>query len=316
MKILITGSGGFVGEYLIQELLMRNHEVYGTVKSSVPKPLFPVYDLNILDDFAVESVIKTTRPDVLIHLAAQSMVLKSWENPKDTLLVNTIGTSNLLSAIIKYSPGTKIISIGSSEEYGITAKNGIELNEEMPCVPQNPYALSKYSAGLLTLQLAKKNHLKAIHVRAFNHFGPGQREGFVVSDFASQIAKIEKNNFRPYLSVGDLSAVRDFTDVRDVAKAYVLLVEKDVENGIYNVCSNKPVAVQEILNELIHLSNVTIDVNVDEAKFRPAEVPFFVGNNTKLMVSTGWKPERSLKESLKETLESWRQRVIGGEYEA
>lgn len=314
MRILVTGFDGFVGNYLTNELLGRNHDIFGTSRYPVLKSDFPVFEADILDEDKINDVMKKIKPETVIHLAAQSMIPRSWEDPKETYLVNTIGTTNLIRSISRFSPDTKLINIGSSEEYGITAKQGIGLREEMPCSPQNPYALSKYSAGILAMQLAQRNNLRIVHVRAFNHFGPGQKKGFVISDFASQVSKIEISNSQ-LIYVGNLDVVRDFTDVRDVVKAYALLSEKNVENGIYNVCSSKSTSVKDILNELVGLSNANISVEIDQAKFRPAEVPFFVGDNSKLTAATGWKPELSLSESLEDTLNYWRNRLIEGDQE-
>jgi len=246
------------------------------------------------------------QPEGIIHLAAQSMVNVSWQNPKETVLVNTIGTTNIVTAVAQFSRQTKIVSIGSSEEYGFTGKLGRPLVECDSCLPQNPYAISKFTAGLMAIQLAVKDNIKLVHARPFNHFGPYQPKGFVVSDFASQIAKIEKGLVEPVITVGDLNAQRDFTDVRDVVEAYVLLIEQKIENGIYNICSGEPHSAGEILDILLHYTRAKIEVQPDKIKFRPSEVPLFIGSADKLTKAIGWRPVRNFQSSLIETLDWWR----------
>lgn len=308
MKILVTGADGFVGSYLVKALQQRNHTVIAGFlnATNVPAKSMEAVLLNIVDSEQVNSVVYNLQPNAIIHLAAQSMVKVAWENPSDTVLVNTIGTTNIVKAVINFSQKTKIITIGSSEEYGLTGKQGRPLNEDDYCLPQNPYAISKLAAGQIALQLAEQEKINVIHVRPFNHFGPYQREGFVVSDFASQIARMEKGPSERILRVGDLSAQRDFTDVRDVIEAYVALLEKDVETGIYNVCSGQPHTAGEILNTLLSQCKVQIEVQVDQEKFRPSNVPLFIGSAKKLTQATGWRPRRAFSNSITETLEWWR----------
>jgi GDP-4-dehydro-6-deoxy-D-mannose reductase len=173
-------------------------------------------------------------------------------------------------------------------------------------LPQNPYSTSKLAMGQVALQLARRDNLKVIHVRPFNHFGPGQLEGYVVSDYAAQVARIEKGLIPPVIKVGDLSSSRDFTDVRDVVSAYALLLEKNLESGIYNVCSGIPREIKGILELLISYAKVKVAVEVDPERFRPSEVPIFVGSADKIKRATSWFVERSFEESILETLEWWR----------
>ncbi|WP_312420635.1 GDP-mannose 4,6-dehydratase [Anaerospora hongkongensis] len=308
MRILVTGADGFVGSYLIRTLYQRDHSIIAGVLNAAndSAKYIEVALLNIVDSEQVNSVVYRLQPDAIIHLAAQSMVKTSWENPSGTVLVNTIGTTNIVKAVAQFSPKTKIITIGSSEEYGLTGKHGRPLTEDDYCLPQNPYAISKLAAGQIALQLAEQEKINVIHVRPFNHFGPHQREGFVVSDFASQIARMENGSIERILRVGDLSAQRDFTDVRDVIEAYVTLLEKNVETGIYNVCSGQPHTAEEILSTLLSQCKVEVEVQVDQEKFRPSNVPLFIGSAEKLTQATEWKPRRAFSNSIIETLEWWR----------
>ncbi|MDQ0162546.1 GDP-mannose 4,6-dehydratase [Aeribacillus alveayuensis] len=307
MRILVTGASGFVGKWLVTELMDRGHEVIAAVRkhNSFLKHVRQVR-LDLLNYENVKSVLRLSKPDAIVHLAAQSMVKKAWENPSETIQVNVIGTTNLVQAVKDVVPPyAKIITVGSSEEYGLTAKSKMKLTEEDNCLPQNPYAISKLAAGQLAIQLAKKENLNVAHLRPFNHFGPGQREGFVVSDFASQLARLERSKGST-IFVGDLSAQRDFTDVRDIVDAYVKVIEKEVPTGIYNISSGKATPISEILNILLKHVHVPIEVSIDSARFRPAEVPVFVGDSSKIRRLIGWEPKRKLEDSLIETLEWWR----------
>lgn len=309
MRVLVTGAGGFVGGHLVLALVDKGHHVIaGGIQDSKLKfeKNIEIFNFDITNYHNLDKVIGTVKPDAIIHLAAQSMVKRAWEEPAGTIAVNTIGTINLLKTVKKHVPKAKIINIGTSEEYGLTGKNGEPLEENYECLPQNPYAVSKLAAGQVALQLAKKDDLNIIHVRPFNHFGPGQQMGYAVSDFASQIAQIEKGFYPAIIRVGDLSAQRDFTDVRDVIEAYITLLERKVESGIYNVCSGKPRSIHSILDFLIQSSKIAITIQVDQDRLRPSEVPLFVGSAYKIKNAIGWEPKRNFENSLLETLEWWR----------
>lgn len=305
MKVLVTGAGGFVGEYLVKLLKAHNHDVVaiGINNGAFLKELsVPTHVVNILDYPVLRETMQNVVPDAVIHLAAVSNVPISWNKPGLTIDVNIHGTVNVLQALYEVNPKAKFLNIGSSDEYGLTAKCGKPLTEDMPCQPQNPYSISKYCTEQMVLQLGKKYGMNVISTRSFNHFGPGQAKGFVVSDFASQIKAIEAGEQEAVIRVGDLSAARDFTFVSDVVEAYVSLIEKDVESGVYNVCSGQAMTVQEILDMMLHLSSKEIKVEIDEGKFRPSEVPFFVGCADKLSNATGWKVRTDIVDGLKNIL--------------
>ena len=308
MRVLVTGAGGFVGQHLVETLIHRGYQVYAGLRKKetiqVDKAVSVNFDITVPEQ--LHRIIRDVRPDAIVHLAARSLVSYSWKDPTRTFIINTLGTMYLLKAIGNLIPAAKVIIVGSAEEYGLSAKTGDPLTEEHPCYPQNPYAISKLAAGQFAIQWAKKEKLNLIYVRPFNHFGPGQREGFVVSDFASQIARIEKSLQPPIIEVGDLSPQRDFTDVRDVVEAYVLLLEKTVSSGIYNVCSGIARPINEVLNALLTMSKYKIEVKVNPNKYRPSEVPLFLGSSKKLQDATGWVPRRSFYQSLQETLDWWR----------
>ena len=313
MRVLVTGAGGFVGGHLVSALAGRGHYVFagGFQHSSLKlKDDTEFLNFDITDYHSIEKIIIETKPDAIIHLAAQSMVKRAWEEPATTILVNTIGTINLIKAVKEHVPTAKIINIGTSEEYGLTGKKGEPLEEQDDCLPQNPYAVSKMAAGQVALQLARKDNLNIIHVRPFNHFGPGQQLGYAVSDFASQVAQIEGGFCPPIIKVGDLSAQRDFTDVRDVIEAYITLLEKKVDTGIYNVCSGQPRSIKGILNFLLEQSKIPITIQIDRDRLRPSDVPLFIGSASKIKSAIDWAPKRIFEKSLLETLEWWRNQDI------
>lgn len=308
MKILVTGAGGFVGKHLIKELLKRNHDVVALGignNRDLHKMKIPVYETNILDFNIVYKNIQKEQPDGVIHLAAQSNVGVSWNKPQITASVNIEGTLNLYKAFFEINPSGRFLNIGSSDEYGLTAKKGIPLTEEMECKPQNPYSISKFCSEQLILQLAKKDDVNVISTRSFNHFGPGQSKGFVISDFASQIANIKKGIKENKIYVGDLSPARDFLYIDDVVNAYILLIENRVPNGVYNISSGKSYKIEYMLNKLIEIADVDIEVLIDKEKFRPAEVSNFMGNSDKLRKILNWKPMIDINEGLNKTLDYW-----------
>lgn len=307
MKVMVTGAGGFVGRHLIDHL-KEKHRVIGTGRSLTPPAdlKVPYLSMDITDPASIKEALQQAAPDAVFHLAAQSMVGLAWTDPASTVYVNTIGTINLVNTIKDILPLSRLITVGSSEEYGLSGKLGEPLTEEHPCLPQNPYATSKLAMGQLVLQLAKKHNLKVLHLRPFNHFGPGQQLGYVVSDFASRVAEIEQKDRPPVLKVGNLKAQRDFTDVRDVVQAYALLLDKDPDSGIYNVCSGIACSAEKILKILLGYAAVPIKVEQDPHRLRPSEVPLFVGSNAKLYQATGWQPRHQFESSVLETLNWWR----------
>ncbi len=309
MKILVTGAGGFVGEYLVKLLVEHKHDItaVGLNHGSFLEELnIPTYTCDITDYVGLAGCMKEVSPDVVIHLAAISNVPMSWDKPVLTVDVNIKGTVNALMALAEVNSNGVFLNIGSSDEYGLAAKLGKALTEDVLCQPQNPYSISKYCAEQMVLQLGKKLGIKVIHTRSFNHFGPGQAKGFVTSDFASQIAAIERGEQEPIIRVGDLSAYRDFSFVSDIVEAYVDLIEYDVEPGVYNICSGTARKIEDVLNILVSLSTKNITVEKDVSRFRPSEVPYFVGNCDKLKKATSWNPKYDFKEGMAEVLAYWR----------
>ncbi len=309
MKALITGIDGFVGYYLTNHLLEQGDEVIGTtISPDYKNEDVAVYQMNLLDEKSVEEVIKQTRPDVIYHLAGQSAVGLSWEKPALTMSINVNGTLHLLDAVRKHTSKTKVLIIGSSDQYGPIKKDECPIKETRPLKPVSPYGISKMTQEQIASLYVSSYGLNIIMVRAFNHIGPRQGKNFVVADFASKIAEIEKGA-DPIIRVGNLDAYRDFTDVRDIVNGYYLLMLKGKTGEVYNIGSGKAIQIKHILEELIALSPVNITVVTDEAKLRPIDVPLVVCDHTKLVKDTLWQPQLNIKQTLQDTLDFWRKEI-------
>ena len=313
MKALIIGGGGFVGRYLAEHLLQDCG--WETIVTKLPKETVEVegceaYNLDILDKDAVEALLVRHKPDAILHLAAQSSVAYSWKNPQLTADINIHGCLNVLDAvrdIPDYSP--KILLIGSGEEYGILPANTSLVSETTPVHPANPYAITKMAQNLFGALYAKAYEMHVMMVRAFNHIGPNQTPMFVVADFCQQAAEIEAGKREAVMRVGNLSAKRDFTDVRDVIRAYALIMEHGKAGETYNVGSGHAVSIQQILDTIVSFSKADIKVEVDPAKLRPVDVPIIEADIRKLVECTGWKREIPLERTIEETLDYWRKEV-------
>lgn len=314
-KVLITGITGFAGSYLAEHLLsLGEYEVSGTylTESSI-KNVSQIKDrINLIsaDLSKTENVFKIigdTKPDVIFHLAALTSPAESFKNPVATLNNNISLQVNIFEAVRKFNLiNTKILITSSADVYGRVAKEDLPIDEETPLMPTNPYSVSKIAQDFLGLSYFLAYKLQVIRVRPFNHIGPRQAPSFVVSAFAKQIAEIEKGKKEPVLSVGNLEAKRDFTDVRDMVKAYVLVVERGQVGDVYNIGSGISYKIADILNQLTSMSSAKIEIKNDPTLFRPSDDPELVCDNNKFVKVTNWKPEISLEKTLKETLDYWR----------
>lgn len=344
MKILITGALGFVGKHLIKfafnyfkdfndgkveifGLDISEHKIHNqhNQKDNQEKIVgkdniiinnnnkLSFYNIDLRDNDLTNSIIKEIKPNIIFHLAAQSSVKYSWDNPIETIETNVCGSINLFEAVYKYCPNCKILSACTAEEYssGYCLKEDFALNEDSKIFPLNPYAISKAALDFFSATYHKAKNLFIFVSRSFNHIGPGQSETFVASDFAKQIAQIEKKKAEPVINVGNLNVYRDFLDVRDVVKAYCYIISKGVPGQAYNVCSGKKVKIEDILNILISLSTYKkIKINVDKNRLRPIDTFSVYGDNSKLIKHTGWYQEYDLNKSLLDTLNWWRERSI------
>lgn len=314
MSTLVTGGSGFVGPYLIAALEGRGRAVTAlgeppapSVRTALPPAVSPRWrSVDLLDRAAVDALIEDLRPTELFHLAALSSVAASFEDPVPTYMTNVMGTVHLLDAIRRFAPACRVLLVSSAEVYGgLTSP----LSETSPLAPANPYAASKAGAEMAGLEHWRAHGIPVIRARAFNHTGPGQSPRFVVSAFAKQIAQIEAGRQDPVIGVGNLTARRDFLDVRDVVEAYLALAERGAPGEAYNVCAGQAVSMQEILDRLIDQAKVGITVERDAAMMRPVDVPELVGDHAKLRRDTGWAPEIPLEQTLVDVLAYWRRQV-------
>lgn len=309
MKALVIGGGGFVGPYLVRHLtddLGYEVTVTKTVKETLTMDNATVRDLDILDMEQIRTLLEEEKADYLFHLAAQSSVAYSWKNPTLTVDVNIKGCINLLEAIRLVDKKPRVLLIGSGEEYGHIKKDECPIIEDNVVRPGNIYAATKSCQNMLGRIYSDAYDLDIMMVRAFNHIGPNQTPMFVVADFCKQVADIEKGKQEPVINVGNLSAKRDFTDVRDVVKAYAKLVAGGKRGETYNVGTGHAVAIQDILNQIIAMSDKDIEVKVDPAKLRPVDVPIIEPDISKIKKEVGWEPLIPLEQTLRETLEHWR----------
>lgn len=299
MKVLITGAGGFVGPFLRAEIDAAGYTAVTTdVRGQVDVPL------DLLDAEAVTAHFAAHRYDAVVHLAGISSVSLSWKMPKRTLSLNVFPALHIAQAVAETAPATRLLAVGSADQYGVTVGEDVLLDEDDPCRPRSPYAVSKYAQEGMLLALCASLGLDVIATRSFNHIGPGQEKGFVISDFASALADIMRGA-PPAIKVGNLDASRDFTDVRDVARAYRLLLEGGRRGEVYNVGSGIAYRIGDILQAMIQLSGRVVEIQQDPERLRPVELLRLRCDNTKLQTDTGWSPTIPLEESLRNVLDWW-----------
>ena len=298
MRVFITGAAGFVGLHLQPRL-----EAAGAV------PIATDRELDVSDAGAVAAAVERERPDAIVHLAAQSSVVASWEDPRGAYEVSYLGAHAVLEAARRSAPEARILLVGSGEVYGSAAPGAPPFDEAAPLRPQTPYGRAKAAADLLGAAYARRG-LDVVRVRPFNHTGPGQSDGFVASSFARQIAEIETGARAPVLRVGNLESVRDFLDVGDVVDAYVRLLDRSVPATVYNVASGTGVPVRAILERLLARARVEPEVEVDPERVRPADAS--VGSAARLGAATSWSPRVPLADTLAGLLDDWRRRVSAG----
>ncbi len=309
MKALIIGGSGFVGYYLTDHLL---HDCGWSVSitklgnESIEENNVNIYNLDILDKKSIVTLLKEVRPDYIFHLAAQSSVLLSWKNPALTVDVNIKGSVNVLDAVRELDYKPHILLIGSGEEYGHIQPDEIPIKESNHIRPGNIYAATKACQNMIGNIYANAYQMDIIMVRAFNHIGPKQSPIFVVADFCKQVAEIEKGLQEPVIRVGNLSAKRDFTDVRDVVRAYSLLIQKGKAGEVYNVGSGISVSINKILQMILSYSSMDIKILQDKNKLRPVDVPIIEADVSKLLKVINWTRKYALDLTIQDTLEYWR----------
>lgn len=297
--VLIFGAAGFVGPYLSREFINAGYKVVGSDlngRGSLPSEVdFKRADL--LDPKQVDDVVKSTNPSVIVNLAAVSSVGLSWKIPQTTIQVNVIGSLNILESAKNLNPMPKILFVGSSEEYDISNK---PIDENTPLNANNPYGISKVTQERFANMYKAQYGMQIYCVRPFNHTGVGQKDTFVLASFCKQAAEIEKSGKPGVIKVGNLGARRDFGHVKDLMRAYRMIVESDDCNVIYNVGTGKAHSLQKMLEYIISLSSQPITIEVDPERFRPIDNPYICCNNTKIKHELGWTPEFTVFDALKE----------------
>ncbi|UCH34981.1 MAG: GDP-mannose 4,6-dehydratase [Armatimonadota bacterium] len=313
MRSLITGITGFVGSHLAEYLLAQGADVFGTARwrsstSNIDhlEGRIELVECDIRDSASVKQVILDVRPDEIYHLAAQSFVPTSWRAPSETLETNIIGQVHILEAMRELDTSPRIQIAGSSEEYGMVYDNELPITETNPLRPLSPYAVSKVGQDLLGYQYFMTYGLPVIRTRAFNHTGPRRGSVFVTSNFAKQIADIEKGRQEPVIRVGNLDARRDFSDVRDIVRGYGLAVREGEPGEVYNLCSGRARTIREVLDTLLSLSTVEVQTEHDPSRMRPSDVPVLEGDYAKLHARTGWEPQIPFDQTARDLLDYWR----------
>lgn len=312
MRALITGINGFVGGHLADYLLAQGtYELWGLVRSPerIPTALagrvgFVTADLN--DAEATTRALLTVRPALIFHLAGQPFVPESFRDPAGTLSTNTLGALHLFLTLIEYRLQARVLVVGTNEEYGAIRPDDLPIDEDTPLRPANPYGVSKAAQSLLAQQYVLSHQLDIVRVRPFTHIGPRQNERFVTAAFARQIARIELGLQPPIVQVGNLSARRDFTDVRDMVRAYVLTAEHGEAGAVYNIGSGQAVMIRELLDVLLAASTTPVEVRLNPELMRPIDIPLVVCNNRRVRERTGWAPRIPLQQTLHDILDHWR----------
>jgi len=318
LQALITGAGGFVGGHLCAYLLARTDwELAGTVyphpvETQPQEPRLRLRYADLRDPQGVQTLISEVQPDHIFHLAAQSFVPTSFADPWDTLHNNIRAQLNLLEAVRRSGREVRVLVVGSNEEYGAPKPEELPQTEESPLRPNNPYAVSKVAQDFLGLQYHLAYGMPVVRVRPFNHTGPGQSPRFVVPAFASQIARIEVGLQDLVMKVGNLDAARDFTDVRDIVRAYHLAVTQGEPGDVYNLASGRARSVRRLLEMLLSHSRAEIRVERDPERYRPVDVPMVYGSAKKFRQQTGWEPQILIEQTLQDVLEYWREQIGGG----
>jgi GDP-4-dehydro-6-deoxy-D-mannose reductase len=318
MRVLITGITGFAGSHLAEYILAHHPDVRvcGIVRwrSRMDNicgitDKIELHEADLKDIVSLRKCLAEIKPDRIFHLAAQSFVPTSWKMPAETFAINAVGQINLFEALLSLKMNPRIQVAGSSEEYGQVFPDEVPMKETNPLRPLSPYAVSKVAQDLLAWQYFQSYGMKTVRTRGFNHTGPRRGDVFVTSNFAKQIAEIEKGKREPVIYVGNLEAKRDFTDVRDIVRGYWLCLEKGEPGDVYNIGTGKAYSMQEVLDMLLALSKTKVKVKVDPARLRPSDVPILLSDCRKFVSLTGWKPEIPLNQTFKDLLNYWRGKV-------
>jgi GDP-4-dehydro-6-deoxy-D-mannose reductase len=305
-RVLVTGASGFVGSHLVPRLRERGAEVFalGTdpASPSIEAHLAATFTADLRQPDPVRAAVASARPDAIVHLAALSSAGRSFADPSATFAVNTIGTWNVLIAARDEAPAARVLVVSSGEVYGPQSE-GARTSEDAPFRPVSPYALSKAAAEAIAETAARNWNLDVVRTRSFSHTGPGQSPTFVVPGWADQIVRIERGELPPVLRVGNLQVTRDLSDVSDVVEAYLALLERGARGGVYNVCRGAGVRLDQVAAQMVGRATVPIRIEVDPERVRPSDVPWLVGDPSRIEADTGWRVRIPLEDTLAAVLE-------------
>jgi len=319
-RILITGASGFVGRHLVGRLSAAHKktgiEIFGTCFPERPEHCetlagaassVKLFHIDLRSEDSVAGLVRDVRPDRIFHLAAHSQVRTSWDKRRETMETNLMGTFFLFEAVRRFAPAARLLFVSSSDVYGSLAPRAKKLfYEKDRDGVVSPYAFTKIGGELLAELYALRDKMAVVVARPFPHTGPGQAAVFVCSDWARQIVRIERGEAPPVLSVGDLRIRRDCLDVRDVVRAYALLMEKGFPGEVYNVASGRAPALGDILRTLLSFTESKIEVRVDPGRLRKGDIPYLAGSYRKIKARTGWTPRIPMERTLRDVLEYWR----------
>ena len=319
MRVLITGITGFAGSHLADVCAARGAEVWGLAQTPGPHPhlahlgeRIQLHTANITDEAGVNAALAASKPEWIFHLAAQAHVPAAWRDPAATLSTNVLGQLNVIRAMQAHAPAARLLVVSSSNVYGMVEAADLPVDESAPFRPADPYAVSKVGQEMLAVQYGQSHGLPSVRARPFNHVGPRQAPDFVIARFARELARMEAGLQPPTLKVGNLSARRDFTDVRDVAQAYWLALEKGTPGAVYVIGSGTARSIDEMLQIMLGLARVDVHVETDPALLRPGDLPVLQANPRAFQARTGWRAAIPLERTLADTLDYWRGRVRTG----
>lgn len=315
-RALVTGITGFAGSHLAELLLKEGFEVYGTTRPRSKtehidhiQDKLKLYDADLVDSHSIYTVLSEVKPDYVFHLAAQAFVPTSWSSPATTMEANVIGTIHVFEAVRRAKINPVIQIACSSEEYGLVHREETPIKETNDLRPLSTYAVSKVAMDYLGYQYFKSYGMRIIRTRGFNHTGPRQGDVYVCSTFAKQIAMVEAGKRDPVIKVGNLDSFRDFTDVRDMVRAYLVSMDSCEPGEVYNICSETTWQIKKVLELLLSMSKVKITTQEDPDRMRPSDVELLLGDSAKFREKTGWKAEIPFKQTMEDLLNYWRERV-------
>jgi len=307
-RVLVTGSGGFVGRILVGKLVEAGYEVWGADRMPTKGVFAGKRELTVelTDENAVGGMLDEAKPAGIFHLAAQASVRKSFDKPIETILNNTLPILYILDRIKLGGAACRLLTVGSADEYGTVADpDQLPLREDSPVNPNNPYALAKSIQNQYCLGYASLYGLDVVLTRSFNHTGPGQADMFVLPSFARQVTEIKLGRREPVIEVGNLDVKRDFLDARDVCDAYIVLMEKGTRGETYNICTGVSYVLRELLDTMCRLAGVDVNIVVDPNRLRPADTPELRGVGDKMHADTGWVPRFKIEDTLTDLLRHW-----------